>query len=74
MICPDCQDGDSVCLRCTGTGWVCDECGESAPRGTHACTGPCPCQVRPPVPRLSLFILAVEALPERVLNPKSAIQ
>jgi hypothetical protein len=28
MICPDCSSEDPDCLRCDGTGSVCDVCGE----------------------------------------------
>lgn len=38
MLCPDCQDSDSLCLACDGSGSVCDLCGEPAEdRGAAYC-------------------------------------
>lgn len=37
MICPDCLDNGSLCLRCDGTGHLCDTCGESADPGAALC-------------------------------------
>lgn len=40
MLCPDCQDSDSLCLRCEGTGHVCDQCdAPAAQRGADLCAG-----------------------------------
>lgn len=38
MICPDCQDSDTPCLRCNGCGHVCDQCDAPArDRGEDLC-------------------------------------
>jgi hypothetical protein len=37
MICPDCGGEDEGCLRCNGSGTVCDVCGEATEAGLDLC-------------------------------------
>ncbi len=60
MICPDCHDDESVCLRCNGSGYVCDGCGEPAPRLKHECAGTCLHKALPPISVIESFALSVK--------------
>lgn len=37
MICPDCNDSDSLCIACDGSGHVCSVCEAPCPRGATLC-------------------------------------
>ncbi len=72
MICPDCHDSNSVCLRCDGSGHVCDGCGEPAPRGKHECAGTCLHKALPPISLLESFALSVNEVNTAIGAAQSA--
>lgn len=37
MECPDCEGKDKKCIRCNGSGYICNVCGEATDDGSDIC-------------------------------------